>query len=280
MPKVFILALDGLEYDLVKAWKLTNLLQVQYGKIKISSEYLCGEGVPYTPIVWTSFITGKKPDEHKIEDWWTYGRFLDWLRKKPPLIWIKGKRRFLLKFGLKPKVVTKKQWKNNTETVFDAVKPSIPLFIPAYNEPTEPHIRLSEAIGKSIKEYEKTIWQIHQWRVNETFKHLNETWKLFMVWFELADLLGHVYFVRNRRKLTFAYEQLDKLASQIKKHLPKNCIFLIVSDHGMRDSGDGMTGNHSDHAFWSLNSETDWEPKDITDFYPKILEWVNNGEGG
>jgi len=54
--------------------------------------------------------------------------------------------------------------------------------------------------------------------------------------------------------------------------VPEDTIFLIVSDHGMRPMPDG-TGHHSCHAFWSLNIDTDWEPKDLTDFYPQIIKW-------
>ena len=58
--------------------------------------------------------------------------------------------------------------------------------------------------------------------------------------------------------------------------LPDDVIILIVSDHGMQDSGDGITGNHSRHAFWSLNIKTTWKPNSITDFYSKIINWCES----
>ena len=72
------------------------------------------------------------------------------------------------------------------------------------------------------------------------------------------------------------YLELNQLARQIKDRLQKDTVMLIVSDHGMQASKDGITGTHSKYAFWSLNIKTDWKPKDITDFYPKILEWVKD----
>lgn len=87
------------------------------------------------------------------------------------------------------------------------------------------------------------------------------------------NYLGHVYIAKNLKSLRKVYLILDELAYEIKKKIPENTIFLIVSDHGMKSELDG-TGNHSSHAFYSVNIETDWKPKDITDFYPKIIEWL------
>ena len=57
MKKIFILGLDGLEYDFVEKWNLVHLKQREYGKIIVPiAEKL---GVPNTPEVWASFLTGK-----------------------------------------------------------------------------------------------------------------------------------------------------------------------------------------------------------------------------
>jgi predicted AlkP superfamily pyrophosphatase or phosphodiesterase len=274
MPKVFILALDGLEYNLVVKWNLTALMQKQHGKITLAPKYYhVKEHVPYTPTIWASFITGKPPRQHGVNDWWTYNKLLNWIRTKPPLTWLRGKRLVLSKIGLKPRTCTRKDWKRNIETIFDKVNPSIALFIPAYNEAVEPHEKLSQAMAKGLHEYEKQIEQVHRWRMREMYRRLMEEWRLFMVWLDIADLMGHIHYVKQPEKLEATYKSLNSLVVKLKEQLCKTT-FLIVSDHGMTESTDGVTGNHSNHAFWSLNIESAWKPKDITDFYPKILEWA------
>jgi hypothetical protein len=54
--KVFLLGLDGLEYETVIQEKCIQLMQNQFGKIvvPIDREY----GFPRSPTVWASFLTG------------------------------------------------------------------------------------------------------------------------------------------------------------------------------------------------------------------------------
>ena len=283
MGRVFILALDGLEYDLVKKWNLKILMQKSFGKIKLRKEYCIkprslraehesGANVPYTPIVWASFITGLPPQKHKIKTIWTYGKILDFIRRLPIIRDIKGKRKLLYKIGLGPRVVSKRDL--NARTIFDVVKPSIDVYVPTYSDNTELHRRLSKALLTSIKEYEKEIWEVHRLRERKVFENLHREWKLFMAYFDIADLMGHLHLVKRPQKLMRVYKRLDMLTFKIKKQTPEDTVFIVVSDHGMKPEPDG-TGNHSDHAFYSLNIETDWKPSDITDFYHKIIEWCS-----
>jgi len=71
---------------------------------------------------------------------------------------------------------------------------------------------------------------------------------------------------------------MNKLTETLQHIIPPDTIFPVVSDHGMVSSEDGVTGTHSDHAFWSLNINTHWKPKEITDFFHKIIGWlkINN----
>ena len=66
--KCVILGLDGLEYNIVERLKLKNIMQEEYGKVKLPKE--CFKEVatmdsihfePWTPLVWHSFLTGKLP---------------------------------------------------------------------------------------------------------------------------------------------------------------------------------------------------------------------------
>lgn len=277
--KVFILAIDGLEYNLVEKWDLKNLKQTVYGKGKS----FITRDVPYTPTMWTSFITGKYPEEHKINTWWTWGIF-EHFKKLPIISKIRGKGKFLKLFGINPRRLVKRtDWKVNIETIFDKIRPSIPLFIPAYNESEKFHqfekeLNIFDLIRKRgnekmpIETLEEIILKNHQKRKEIMFEEIEKDWKLFMVWFDLCDLFGHVFWTINFPKIRWAYYEFDSLVKKIKEKIKDKYLFLIVSDHGMELSEDGVTGNHSDHFFWSLNIKTDWRPKDFTSFFDFIIE--------
>ncbi|RLG72248.1 MAG: hypothetical protein DRO23_10740 [Thermoprotei archaeon] len=269
--KVLILAFDGLEHDLVIKWRLRNIMQVKYGKYPAPKSPKHGK--PHTPSAWISFITGKDANVHGIDDWWTYGKILDWVRYKPPFIWIKNKRKILWRLGLRPKprLYNKKDLKYST--VFEVIKPSIPLFIPGYNEPSEIHYELNRALEKGISTYEKAIWKIYEYRVKVLFESLNKEWRLLMCWFGIADLMGHIHMCRPW-KLMKAYFALDRLAKEIRASIDKDVFLLIVSDHGMKLMSDG-TGDHSESGFYSISKPIEWfKPKKITDFYNLILKLV------
>ncbi len=54
---IFILAIDALDYELVKKLNLKNLKQLEYNKIEVPiNEKL---GVPISADVWASFLIGK-----------------------------------------------------------------------------------------------------------------------------------------------------------------------------------------------------------------------------
>lgn len=277
IERVFILGLDALEYNLVTEWRMKNLMQKMYGKYKalVSKRYK----KPHTPSAWTTIITGKLPDEHLIDKWYTYGRFID---KIVDIMLVKIRRRIanivkmhnLYNIILKRRIVNKKDIK--VKTWFEIIQPSKALFIPAYNEPDWIHEEYNHALRKSIEDYIKMIWKIHEYRKRKLIEELeNNNWKLFMVWFDIADLLGHVCFIKRRDELFKAYQELDEFVKKLKnKYIDEeNTLFLIVSDHGMKDSGDGVTGDHSFHGFWSINHEISWfKPEKATDFFNLVVK--------
>ena len=262
VERVIILAFDALEASLVEKWRLKYLLQEYHGVYEApkSPKY----GKPHTPNAWTSFITGLPPEVHGVDDWWSFGRVLDWLRKHPPLSWIKGKRVLLRKLGIniKPKVV------GNTA-----------LFVPAWNEPTEPREEYAIALEKGLEELIKTVWKWHKIRKEELFKHLDGEWKLLMAWFDIADMFGHVCWYRCRNELFKAYLDLNSIAKKVREKVGDDTAVLIVSDHGMKGTRDGITGDHSPYGFWSLNVEPPLMPKKITDFKPMIHKLLGISTG-
>jgi hypothetical protein len=269
--RILILGLDGLEYDLVVSGKLRSLLQNTFGKIEIGPEYCTmvdGEPTPYTPIVWSSFITGLPPRLHRVRDLWTYGQTLDTIKRFPLFSKIRGKRRLLWKVGLKPRTPNIKDLK--AKTLFDLIQPSIAIDIIGYN-PWGYMANL--ASSKTIDEYIKNAERLFKKKKKTILKEIEADWKLFMAYIHFTDAAGHCY---SFRRLKTVYQALDNFLFKIKEILGDNTLCLVISDHGMekKKKGNGRLHTHSTHAFYSFNFKTDWRPKKITDFFPKILEWA------
>ena len=268
LMRLLVLAYDALEYTLVERLRLRDLLQKRYGRYEAAKSPKYEK--PHTPSAWTTIITGKPPEEHGIDDWWTYGKILDWLRTKPPLVWIKNKRKILWKLGIKPRLYTREELR--VKTIFDYAENPVALFIPGYSEPVWPHEKLNEAIKKGVQEYIRAVWEIHRWRKEEFFKRLSGDWDLFMAWFDIADLLGHVCWHKCFAQIKMAYLDLARVAARAREALGNDVAIVILSDHGMGPSGDGVTGDHTPYGFWSINQDWDWfQPRKATDFFNLFL---------
>ncbi len=239
-----------------------------------------GETMPYTPIVWGSFITGKPPHEHKSRLLLSTDMgFVNFLRQLPVIRNIKGKRDLLEKLGFPPWLYMHIANKDDlgTETIFDIIEDSVAIWVPSYNPCDNLYWALRKAMKKGIKEYERCIWRVHRVRYLEMIRQLKrvKNWSLFMAYYDLADLLGHIYISKKRYKLYIAYRKLDKLVNEVKRMIPNDTFFLIVSDHGMTYERGSIFGKHSDYAFWSFNMDITQTPREITDFYNIILSLIN-----
>ena len=263
-----ILALDGLEVELVERWRLEAIKQVVYGTYEAPTSPRFKK--PHTPSAWATIITGRPPEEHGIDDWWTYGRLLDRIRYLPPFVWIKNKRRILWKLGLRPRIIDKRD--HRVETLFDVIKPSKALFVPTISEPAWIHEEYVKAFKRGLKNYISKIWEVHRYRKRVFLQELKKgnEWRLFMVWFDIADLLGHICILKCRHQLLKAYFDLNALAKEVKRCVSDDTLTLIVSDHGMKPMPDG-TGDHTDRGFWSLSANIPWfRPRRATDFFSYI----------
>lgn len=121
----------------------------------------------------------------------------------------------------------------------------------------------------SFNEMERELWTIRKKLIQKLFKAVSGDWRLFMFYDWSLDTFAHIYLPKHLDKLRRVYIKTDLLISRLKKVLPKDILFLIVSDHGI----DKETGLHSNHAFYSVNVKINWRPVKITDFYSKIQEW-------
>jgi len=260
--KVFILALDGLEHTLVEGWRMRNLLQKTHGTYSVE-EFEQVKNLSTS--VWASFITG---EYHYFDNWWTK-RWLYRIAKKfirdEVSLWKIAKL-------FRPKLIDKTALKS--ESIFDLVPNSVAVNVPVYNEKTEYHIEKLDALHfGGIEEYINAIWSVHWKRIKDVLEKVFSNWNLFMAWFDVADLIGHLQ-IKNKEKMRRLYDALEVLAAFLKNTVPSECVFLVVSDHGIKENTDGSFGEHTKTGFWSLNTESDWRPRRVIDFSPKILEWV------
>jgi len=227
------------------------------------------------PAIWASLITGREPEEHSVYSWWRISRYklLDklahWIRYNVPVIKNMSTaklKRILSIFGLRIRHSSRENLR--IPTIFDLIKPSVALFVPSYNEELWIREYYFEALERGLEEAEKAFWYVHEYRKRRLFEELekNSYWKLFIAWFDLADVIGHIYMSRSKLKIMKAYFELNRLAVRVKEMVSKDTLFMIVSDHGM-EPGDG----HSPRAFYSFNIDLEWRPRKITDYFNFIL---------
>ncbi len=263
--KVLILALDALEYDLVKKYKLKNIMQKEYGKVRVPLDKKVK--VPYTQTVWASFITGLPPEKHGI---------VSRIKYKSPLIefgrkYIRSQKlgKVVRSVGFKATKIDKSVTKN-FDNIFDNKK-SIAISIPTYNEnPRNKKLgkMVHGALGKDAvykkSDVEKKIWELYRERKKLFFNKIKQDWNLLMIHIFAPDLIQHLLFMKPDR-IKKMYLEMEDLVKQTKKKMPKDCLLLIVSDHGQK------MGIHTNHGFYSSNMKLGLKNPDIKGF-KKIIE--------
>jgi len=266
MSRVFILALDGLEFTLVEKFRLKHLMQAEHGTIDLSNCYKLA-----TPIIWASFISGLPSKEHGVETMQIWdNRILRWLARFK----IKGVGKLLRSLGFKKRVPTQTDWK--TETIFDLAQPSIAINIPSYGGTEYLLDVVREAIEDESKlpSVEEHIWNVFNKQKETTLSRITENWRLFMAHFDFTDQIGHLH-RGDLTKMWETYAIAEDLSTEIKQQLPEGALFLIVADHGMKSVAGGY-GDHSEYGFYSSNQKLNLQKPRVIDFYPLIKEMLSN----
>lgn len=268
--RALIIGIDALEYDLVKKMNLTNIKQMEWGKVSLP---LDPGDEALTPVIWGGFITGKDQSD-------LIKGFRHW--KNPLIRFVSNDifQRFKLfklgyklgkllrRFGMeqKPEVVTGK-------TIFDLGK-SIAISIPAYNE-DKINFTLREKVMEALEdkvtheEFDSMMDKAFTNRKDRLMEALDKDWDVCMIHFFLTDLLMHLHF-DDEIYAENLYRTMDRLVIKIKKRLEKtkkldDVLIIILSDHGIKK------GVHTDHAFYSSNKKLGLSNPSILDFY-KIIE--------
>jgi len=280
--RIFILGIDALEFKLVEDFDLTNLKQSEYGKVSIPTEcYTIGlkeMWTPWTPFIWSAFLTGKTPDQTGIgklnyRKW--ENKALQFLREKSAKIGlnkIKGKAKILNALGFKQRYHNRTDFK--VKTVFDLARSPIDIGVPCYSKDWKFKLDSSK---DDINAYFKESLSDFKKNRAATLNRMDEEWDLFFSYARHLDICGHL-FISKRTKMWENYILLDDFAKQIVTRLPKKTLFLIVSDHGMEQLEGSKFGKHSERAYYSSNIPLELKAPSITDFYEIIKEKLSNDQ--
>jgi hypothetical protein len=283
--KDLVVALDGLDKELIDKFSLDNVKQKEYGSIDNNFE---GITTIKTSELFATFITGETHEEHGIEGITLYnkpktGNFLDKILGWPEENLRGGYRlRSLLDSLLDIEKRRPREEDLECETIFNEVDNSRAIFIPSYNPDPMSIVDMGMMPLKYGYGEEDTakFWREtgFEWRKRELFSELDNglipARDFLMIHFFIVDHFQHLYGDKtlgnyDEDKLRKLYREMDELAGEIKeKALEKGYDRVIfMSDHGIPE-GD----SHNENAFYSCNEELFWDrtPK-LTDFYPKFL---------
>jgi len=267
-PKIIVLGIDGLEYNLVEKWRLDNLMQKKFCKLNLSDFK-----VIVTPPIWGSMITGIV-DKEIIELWTKYIKLIgnDEKLDEKTSTKILGKiipekigawfQNHLIQFfvGGNPFEMTANYVKNkNQKTVFDLFKKSWTNGIPGFgkNVSGEEQRKLTvQAIMGNKKPYIEFILEKYYedklLLLNELKKQDND----LIFWYTpMLDNFGHMGMGNPLKLMMKHYLEINNLVGEIIKMCPSSIIY-VISDHGMEriDQKKSSWGAHSDHAFFSSNT--------------------------
>lgn len=228
---LLILAMDALDKGMVEKFGCRNLMQESYGQTDISDF-----DAPRTVVLWSGFLSGKN------------------LEKKIP---VKGQWEFHL---------------NKEDTFFSNISSFRAIDVPAFSLKQDNHKKERRLLAgffkeeNSIDEFDELIWKNHEENKREFFENIGKS-DIVMVYFDLADAIGHLSFGLED-KMRKVYEELDSIVAEVRDKFDGTV--LIISDHGMKAVG--RFGDHTNNGFWSLNKDVKLGEPCITEFRKIIPE--------
>jgi len=267
--KVFVFMIDALEYNLVEKYDLHFLKQKQYGKIVVPVDPRLG--IPLSPTVWSSFLTGQI----------IHRDFVTPVRPLTPVFKIMRLLRGLIGRGWGLHKKLKKlfpacvhgQYFHDFPKVQNSFLEKVNSV--AYNVPG---INYDAKVFELLKTYEKNLEKLlplfnklYEKRKREILR-LPADADLVCAYIHEIDFIQH--FCPNEEFIKQYYYDLDSFAYLLKQYFPKHA-FIIVSDHGF----DFRRKNHSLYAFYSSSISLFPKPKRITDFHDLILRLVKSPSG-
>ena len=266
-PKIIILGIDGLEHNLVKEWRLINIMQKTYGKLDLS-DY----NVIVTPPIWGSMLTGKI-DEEVMKAWVRLAELQETEGNVKQKWWTKIGKNLPLSINfwvwrhIFEPVIGGDPFETTANYVLDKKLPNIFQFfkkpwtngIPSYGKNVsnaEQKILTKDAITGIKEPYKKYIIKNYMKDKSELFSALEKQDYDFMFWYTtLLDNLGHMEIGSPLTHLMKHYLEINEVAGKVKEIYPKSIIY-IISDHGMErmEEKKSSWGMHSNYGFFSSNT--------------------------
>lgn len=270
--KTIIIALDGLDKELIEEFELKNVIQEEFGTIDNKT----GMTEINTSELFASFITGENYEEHGVRGLrkWTNPKIDKFERK------VEGNKFFNKFKGIRSAIfesinrlgaMQRKYRKEDLQcqTMFERVENSRAMNIPSYNP--SPYWMIGAGLkplryGYSPKKVEK-LWDDKEYRdrKRKLFSELDSEVlpprNLLMCHIHRPDIHQHLYGDKflskevstyNKPKLKQMYQEIDKLAGEIKKKALKKGYdrIIFMSDHGLPTETE-----HNEEAFYSCNTE-------------------------
>jgi predicted AlkP superfamily phosphohydrolase/phosphomutase len=275
MQKLLVLGLDAIEYDFVVKWNLTNLLQNQYGKIRVPIDEKIG--TPISGPVWASFLTGKaRAEKWFFKNYTTAPTTRQKIKNRIITILLVlrryiprrlKKRALALRVGMfYPDYLVERTFLDETN--------SKAINVPFYNyDYKEFHLmeRSVKLLRKNEIDMEEAVCRIEElWRERkiQLVNELEDTEEYDVVFFfhNCLDQLQHFSY-RDLYSIHKMYVDMDSFVG-VLKHTLNDWNILIVSDHGFNL----QTHFHSLYGFFSSSVPLNPKPTHITDFFDYICE--------
>ena len=263
------LGFDGLGIDLVEKFKLKEVMQKAYTATDLSDF----KTDPFTPIIWASMLTGRKPEDME--------RIYIKMRKrhKPPFSNIL--RRVL---PLRLRALLGKVWdaftrdprgpammvlgdflkRNNISTIFEELEERGVSYwhnsIPGYDGVPHHEERMRLIQEGAWDEYYSLVWEQHRKALKEFFAALKKQYDFYFFYTNLIDAIGHLFYTKFVERMKLALE-VQRIVKEIHEKFG-DAVIYVVSDHGMQIVGD--IADHSNQGFFSSNTgELIRKPQDL-----------------
>lgn len=258
--EMFILGLDGMDYDLAVKLNLENVLQEQYGKLEVPIDKMFG--CPLSPEVWGSFLCA----EHvKI-------RFKG-KRNQLALNLLQSLKRIFpfISFGIGKRVTGRIEGFKKLDRKTWVDNPNVEeINVPGYSYKNETFQFLEDfRANKDLESYRRRLYWLFLKKTAEVvFKTkvlLKEGEKIDIVFAYLhyPDVFNHVWFT-EKDTLKRYYFEINEFVGYLKSIL-KDTHLLIISDHGF----DFNKNKHNDFGFISSNKKMIF-PKSIIELGKQI----------
>ena len=282
-PKVIILGIDGLEYNLVKEWRLKNIMQKEYCRTELS-DY----DVIVTPPIWGSMLTGKIDKEimkiwikqaeltgggvNTKQKWWArIGKILPYSVG----YWLLDNVFVHLQGGDAFEKTANYVKEKNEHTIFEFFESTWTNGIPSYGRKVIDEVskKLTEnAIAGDKKPYKKYSIEKYKKDKEQLMSVLKKPHYDLIFWYTgLLDNIGHIDMGNPIAYMMKHYLEINEVVGKVKECCP-NSIIYIISDHGMErmDQKKSSWGMHSGHGFFSSsNGEKINRPYELYDLISK-----------